>query len=274
MAALGGLGFALQGRAASRPWTLGVVPYLSARRLVELYEPLRAWLEREAARPVRLETAPSYHAYHERCAGAAYDWIATSPGLGRLAEQEQGYVPLARPLTDLEPLLVVPRGSPLREVAELRGQVVTTSDPLATLTLVARRFFSEAGLPPGAALDLRPMGTHANALAVLLRGEAAAAVISVTALKQIGGEQAERIRVLVRLPPTPPLLYMAHRRLGQAELERWQRALLRFGNETVEGLEAMRRLGHDGLRAVTRTDLAALDPIAADLKRLLAVSAS
>lgn len=249
----------------------GVVPYLTSRRLAELYEPLRVFLENAFGRPVGLETAPSYVAYHARCAAGDYDVIATSPGLGRIAEQEQGYVPLARPLTDLEPLLVVPKDSDLREVRELRGKVVTTSDPMATLTLAARRYLSEAGLPPGSAVTVRPMGTHANSLAALLHGDAVAAIVSVTALKQMGGDWAERVRVLARVPPTPPLLYMAHQRLGTETLARLQRDLLRYGNESSAGQELMRRLGHDGLRQITRADLAALDPIAADLKRLLAM---
>lgn len=253
-----------------RVLTLGIVPYLTARRLAELYEPLRAFLEREFGRPVALETAPSYVAYHARCAAGHYEVIATSPGLGRIAEQEQSYVPLARPLTDLEPLLVVPNDSPLHGLQELRGKVIATSDPLATLTLAARRFLSEAGLPPGSAVTVRAMGTHANSLAALIHGEAAAAIISVTGLKQMGADWADRVRVLARVPPTPPLLYMAHRQLGDETVTRLQRNLMHFGNESPQGRDLMGRLGHNGLRVVARADLAALDPIAADLRRLLA----
>lgn len=260
------------GAAERRTLLFGVVPYLSARRLAELYEPLRRFFERGLGKTVAIETAPSYIAYHARCAAADYDVIATSPALGRIAEQEQGYVPLARPLTDLEPLLVVAKDSPLRDVRELRGKVVTTSDAMATLTLAARRFLSEAGLPPGSALSVRPMGTHANSLAALLHGDAAAAIVSVTSLKQLGEEWSERVRVLARIPPTPPLLYMAHRRLGAETLVRLRRELLHYGNDTAEGRELLQRLGHDGLRSVTQADLSALDPFVADLKRLLASS--
>lgn len=227
------------------------------------------FLERELGRPVQLETAPSYVAYHARCAAGDFDVIATSPGLGRIAELEQGYVPLARPLTDLEPLLVVPKDSPLREVGELRGQVVSTSDPMATLTLAARRYLRELGLPPGNAVTVRAMGTHANSLAALLHSDAAAAIVSVTALKQMGDDWADRVRVLARVPPTPPLLYMAHRHLGNETVARLQRNLMRFGNESAQGQDLMRRLGHNGLRPVPAADLAELDPIVVDLRRLL-----
>ncbi|MCS6810129.1 MAG: phosphate/phosphite/phosphonate ABC transporter substrate-binding protein, partial [Tepidimonas sp.] len=168
-----------------------------------------------------------------------------------------------------EPLLVVLKDSPLREVKDLRGKVVTVSDTLATLTLAARRYLAEMGLPPGSALTVRAMGTHVNSLAALVHGESSAAVISVTALKQMGVDWGDRIRVLARIPPTPPLLYMVHRRLGTETIDRLQRQLLRFANETSEGQDLFRRLAHDGLKPVTAADLAALDSFAQDVKRLL-----
>ncbi|MFD2447630.1 hypothetical protein ACFSQE_03580 [Vogesella fluminis] len=39
---------------------LGVVPYMSARKLATLYEPLRAGLERSLQQPVTLESAADY----------------------------------------------------------------------------------------------------------------------------------------------------------------------------------------------------------------------
>ncbi|MCX7898394.1 MAG: phosphate/phosphite/phosphonate ABC transporter substrate-binding protein [Rhodocyclaceae bacterium] len=256
--------------AADKPLLLGVVPYLSARKLAELYEPLRAFLEREFARPAMLESAPSYAVYLERCAAGEYDVIATSPYFGRISEREHGYAPLARPLTDLEPLLVVMRDSPLSDVRELRGKVVTTSDALANLSLAARRYFAEIGMPPGREITIKPMGSHANSLAALAHGDSAAAIVSVTTLKQIGGDWNERVRVLVRLRPTPPLLYLAHRRLGEERIARLQQNLFRFANETPEGKAFFQALGHDGLKPVTAADLAALDPFVDDLKRMMA----
>lgn len=256
-------------RAAGRPAVLGIVPYLSARKLAELYEPLRLFLEKEFARPTIIESAPSYAVYLERCAAGDYDVIATSPYFGRISEREHGYLPLARPLTDLEPLLVVPKDSPLTHEGELKGRVVTTSDPLANLTLAARRHFAEIGLTPGKDVTIRPMGSHANSLAALVHGESAAAIVSVTALKQLGGDWSERVRILVRLKPTPPLLYLAHQRLGETAIARLRQNLFAFANETAEGRAFFQRLGHNGLKPISAADLAALDPFVDDLKRLL-----
>jgi phosphonate transport system substrate-binding protein len=264
------LGVGNLAKAEGRPLVLGVVPYLSARKLAELYEPLRDFLERELGRPAMIESAPSYAVYLERCASADYDVIATSPYFGRISEREQGYVPLARPLTDLEPLLVVMKDSPLIGERDLKGKVVTTSDELANLTLAARRHFAAIGLKPGSDVMIKPMGSHINSLAALLHGESAAAIVSVTTLKQAGGDWNERVRILARIKPIPPLLYLAHKRLGEAEIGRLRKDLLHYANETPEGQGLFRRLGHDGLKPITAADFALLDPYVEDLKQLLA----
>ncbi|MBI4740857.1 MAG: phosphate/phosphite/phosphonate ABC transporter substrate-binding protein [Betaproteobacteria bacterium] len=249
---------------------LGVVPYLSARKLAELYEPLRAHLSSELSRPVVMESASDYTAYLARTGAGEYDIIATSPYFGRLAQREQGYVVLGRPLTDLEPLLVTRASGGPSDLAGLRGQVVTTSDRLANLTLAAHRHLFAHGLKPGVDLTIRPMGSHANSLAALEKGESAAAVVSVTALKQVGGNWSERVRVLARIAPTTPLFYLAHRRLGDAEIVRIRKLMFAFANETQEGRRFMDTLGHGGLKAVSEADMRALDPFVADLKTLLA----
>ncbi|GGX87015.1 phosphate/phosphite/phosphonate ABC transporter substrate-binding protein [Vogesella alkaliphila] len=247
---------------------LGVVPYMSARKLATLYEPLRAELERSLQQPVTLESAADYAFFLERTRQGRYDIIATSPYFGRLAQLEQDYRPLARPLTDLEPLLVTRRDG-IRELAQLRGQTVSTSDRLANLTLAAQRYLSRAGFVPGNNIVIRPTGSHANSLAALLSGESAAAIISVSALHQFGGDIGGKIRILARLPHTTPQLYLGHKRLGDARLARLQQQLLTFANDTPQGRAFSRDLNHGGLRPVGEPDMRALDPYVRDLKGLL-----
>ena len=248
---------------------LGVVPYLSTRKLAELYEPLRAHLSGSLGRPVLLESANDYREFLSRTASGRYDIVATSPYFGRLAQLDQGYTPVARPLTDLEPLLVTRSQNGVASVADLRGKVITTSDPLANLTLAAIRHLSAQGLAPGRDTDLRATGNHANSLAVLERGDSEAAVVSVSALTQVGGDWTGRIRVLARMDPVTPLLYMAHARLPAADLKRIRQTMMTFANDTAEGKRFSAKLGHGGLKPIREQDMKILDPYVEDLKKLL-----
>lgn len=265
--------FANFGRTAdASPLVIGVVPYLTARRIVELYEPLRAHLAKALRRPVLIESASDYAAYLQRTADGRYDLIATSPYFGRLAQVEQGYLPVARPLTDLEPLLIVRADDGPTTLSALRGRVVTTSDLLANLTLAARRHLAAAGMLPGVDVTVKAMGSHANSLAALERGESVAAVVSVTALRQIGGDWERRLRILARIEPTTPLLYLAHARLGEDGIERLRKHMFEFANDLPEGRRFVGALGHGGLKTVTEADMRALDPFVADLRGILAAT--
>lgn len=247
---------------------LGVVPYLSARKLAELYEPMRAQLQRSLGAPVVLETAPDYQSYLARTREGRYDIIATSPYFGRLAQLEQGYVPLARPLTNLEPLLVTRMDGP-HELEALRGKVVSTSDKLANLTLAAHRYLWQNGLEPGRDVIIRPAGSHANSVQALLNGESAAAIISVTTMRQLHPGTTARVRVMKRLPHITPLLYLVHRRLGATRIDGLRDQLLQFANHTEVGRLFSKELGHDGLKEITPADMKVLDPYVQDLKVML-----
>lgn len=268
---LAGLCLCLLGTAtvqAAESLVLGVVPYLSARKLATLYEPLRAELQRSLGQSVTLETAADYSFFLERTRQGRYDIIATSPYFGRLAQLEQRYVPLARPLTDLEPLLIT-RPDGIKRIADLRGKVVSTSDRLANLTLAAHRHFVSLGYAPGKNIIIRPTGSHANSMASLLSGESAAAIVSVSSLYQLGPEAMKKVRVLEHLPKTTPLLYLGHQRLGKARIDKLQKDMLHFANETELGKAYSLELKHDGLREVSNADMQSLDPFVKDLKGLM-----
>ena len=257
-------------RAANeRPLTLGVVPYLSARAIVQLYKPLQEHLEHTLQRPVRLVTAPDYLTFLDKTAKREYDLIATSPAFGRLAQNETGYTPLLRPQNSLEVRLVTLKESALQDVSGVRGQTIATTDPLATLTLAGQRALRERGLVPGRDVTLRPTNSHANSLAAMQRGDAVAAITSATALKQLGQAAGAPVRVLAQLGVTTPLLYLTSPALSPGEIETLRRTMAEFANGTAVGRRFVTGLGHGGLVPVSARDMASLDPLVSDLRAQL-----
>lgn len=255
--------------AGDRPLTLGVVPYLSARAIVQLYRPLQEQLEHTLQRPVRLVTAPDYITFLDKTAKREYDLVATSPAFGRLAQLEAGYAPLLRPVHSLEVLLVAPKDGPLHSLEALRGQTIASTDPLATLTLAGQRALRERGLVPGRDVSVRSTSSHANSLAALQRGDAVAAITSATALRQLSQSTVAAVRIVTVLGTTTPLLYLASPALAPAEVETLRRTLMEFANGTEPGRRFVDELGHGGLAPVAPRDMASLDPLVADLKAQL-----
>ena len=260
---------ALMGKAhASTPLRFGVVPYLTPRRLATLYEPVRTFFEHELARPVQFSSAPDYTQHLGRLRAKEYDLVADSLPIARLAQRELGYVPLARTVVPLQPVLVTAEGRALKAVAELRGQTVAVSDRIAALTLVGLRFLRDQGLRPDKDVTVKVAGSHANAIQRVLAGEAAAAIISTTTLKQIEPALAARVRVVMNLPQAlSAVVYTASPALA-AQAEGLGKRLLSFASTDATGKAFIESLGHQGL-VKAGPEMAQVDPLVVEFYRQL-----
>lgn len=253
------------------PLRFGVVPYLTARRLATLYEPARVFFERELSRPLQFSSAPDFAVHLERLRKHEYDLVADSLPIARLAQRELGYLPIARTRATLEPILVVAVDSPLRTLEGLRGRAVAVSDRLATLTLIGLRFLRDHGLQPGKDVAVRIAGNHANAVQRMLAGEAAAAIVTRTSLKQMEPALAARVRVVIDLPKAlSPVVFSVAPTLA-AKAPALGRRLIEFAAVDPAGKAFIESLAFLGLLAVGN-ELEQVDPLVVEFYRQLGLA--
>ncbi len=273
LGAAGALGFALglPSRGAlgagppGRP-VFAVVPYLPARRLAELYASLVPVFSGVLGKEVDFASAPNYGEHLRRMRAGEYDIVADSMILARIAERELGHRPLARTVAPLEPLLAVSVRDGIARLADLKGKVIAVTDRTAALSVIGLHHLRERGFVPGRDLRVIVTGSHANSLHRLLAGEAAAAIISRTTLKQVDAALAAQVRELQRLPTgLSAVIYHAAPRLA-TQAPALSRALLEFA-KTPAGQVFLDALGHQGLRPVSAREMAALDPLVVELYR-------
>lgn len=246
----------------------GVVPYLTARRLATLYEPARNLFEQALGRPVAFSSAPDYTVHLQRLREQAYDLVADSLPVARLAQRELGYVPIARTVVPLQPILVTGEGKALASVSALRGQTVAVSDRIAALTLVGLRFLRDHGLQPDKDVTIKVAGSHVNAIQRVLTGEAAAAIVSRTTLKQIEAPLASRVRLVMALPQAlSAVVYTVSPALA-AQAPALAQRLLAFAKQAPEGTAFIEALGHEGLVPAGR-EMAQVDPLVVEFYRQL-----
>lgn len=255
--------------AAEGPVRFGIIPYLTPRRLVTLYRPISALFERTLGRPVELSSAPGYASHVERLRAGEYDLAADSLPIARIAVRELGHLPLARTRVPLQPVLVAAQARPLSGIGALRGGTVVVSDRLAALTLIGLRYLRDQGLVPGRDVRIVVAGTHANAFNRLLAGEADAAVVSRTAIRQTEPALVERTTVVAELPAAlAAVVYHAAPRLAAA-VPRLIDAMIEFSEHTPEGRAFIADLGHEGLLRAG-AELAAADPLVTEFYRQVA----
>jgi len=116
-----------------------VAPYLSPARMEELYTPMATALTQALGRPVVFRTASTFDRYYEQVAGASMDFTLLHAFFYVVAVDQYGYLPVARMREPFKGLLVVLDQSPVRTLADLRGQTIATPpEYLPTVHLIRR----------------------------------------------------------------------------------------------------------------------------------------
>lgn len=246
----------------------GVFPYISARALIELYEPIRAHIQTEMRRPTFLYTAPSYKTYVEQTRAGTYDIMVTPPHLARLAQRETGYIPLVMFTRELRGIVVVSQDSSIQSVQDLKGKRIVSPNDIALVSIMGSQLLREYGILGEGSAPIRDMGSHSNAVLAVKGGEADAALTEPAAVRQMPEALRNSVRVIAQTKRLPHVMILAHPRLGAASVERLRSVLLQFPS-TLDGANFLKLSGFEGLRLVDEVDLKAMDTVQRDLKRLL-----
>lgn len=256
--------------AAEKPDTLvmGLHPNISARTILELYQPLRAFLEKELGQSVELYTAPDFTVYVGRTLANEYHVAVTAPHLARLAQLKANYIPLLHYSTQLRGVIVTAKNGPIKSVQDLRGKTVGLPDRLAIISIMGLEFLRDNGLNPDVDLKLFAARSHNNAAIAVDRGEADAAIIGSVPFQQLPPDLRDRLRVVASTVEIPSQFIIASSNLAAGKITRIKNALLKYA-ETPEGKAFMKANGFGGLRPATEPVLKSLDRYASEVSKML-----
>ena len=259
----------VSGLAASPPpLKLGVLPTLSPRTLFGNYQPLRAYLEQSLKRPVEMSTAVDFKAFHRATMAGDYDVVVTAPHLGRLAQIEAGFRPVATYAATNRALLIMAKDKPLHSAAEVRGKSVAVFDPHALVVLQGLHWLAERGLKPNVDFKVLETPSHNSVAHSVQSGESVLGITAPAGVRQWPEEFRERLAIYAELPEQQGVTWMAHPRLGAAYAKRVQAALLAFADSPASK-PFFDATGYQGLRPVSEKDMRRLDPYAKEIASLL-----
>ncbi len=240
---------------------VGLLPTIATLSLLSLYDPLRQHLQEALGRPVELYTAPNFQAYLDDVQAEEFDVLVAAPHFGVLA-YDRGYVPLYHYDQELTPLIVVPKGSELREAAQLRGRRVLTADRLAALSVVAETWlWVDYHLRAGKDYDLREVASHSTAIRAVAIGDADAAISSPSVMQQVPEDLRDRVVFFPSRLHMPHQFILAHARLGDEAVRVIRDALGRFG-DTERGKAFFKAGGFKGLVPIDADDIRRARPYA------------
>lgn len=251
-----------------RPLQIGVLPNLSARVILQHYQPMREYLERGLKRPVEIRTAPDFKTFYQRTQKGEYDLVVTAAHFARLAQIEAGYVPMVCYEPPISGLVIMAKDRPLRSIQDLRGGALAFANPQSLVALRGFQWLADQGLRRGNDFSVAQTRTEDSLGQMLLTGGATAAILSGGEFRQIPEEQRARLAVFTVFAEVPSLALLTHPRLPPAEAAALRAQMLTFP-DAPEGKQFFSVSGFRGLREISPADLKALDPYLEETRRML-----
>jgi phosphonate transport system substrate-binding protein len=242
--------------------TLGVFPYVTAGQLAEFHAPLKNYIAKSLGRPTVLVTAPDFLTFDERTHLGEYDLILTAPHFGRLAERRDAYRRVARTLHNVQAVVLVPKDSDIRQLADLKGKRIMVAQPVSVIYQLAVEMLKQKGLMPGKNITIIDTRTHNNAMYAPLRNEADAGVTGILLWEKFTGKEKDRLRVIATTRGVPGFMLMAHPRMAKRDVDKLRQALLSF-HKTPNGELYFSGAGLKGFGPIDDASMRSLDPYTA-----------
>ncbi|AGX87564.1 phosphate/phosphite/phosphonate ABC transporter substrate-binding protein [Candidatus Symbiobacter mobilis] len=246
-----------------QPFRVGVAPHSSARAILEMYQPLRKYLEQALGQPVEIVTATDFGEFARRMLKQDYDIAITTGHQARLAQTDAQYIPLLTYAAEFRAVTVVANDDAVKAVADLRGKPVLGLSPASLVTLWGEHWLRVNEV----AVDLRYISASDSVARLVLEGQAVAGFLSMANYQSLPRAMQARLRFLVVGEPMAGRVYMLnHRNTKRAEEIR--QALEGFA-QTPAARDYFAKYKLEGYRPLRSGELEAMDLYTAAVRQSL-----
>lgn len=243
---------------------VGIAPHSSARVILQMYQPLRTYLEKALGQPVEIATAADFTEFARRGMKQEYDLAITTGHQARLFETDAGYLPLLTYKADFKAVILVDAASPYRDPKDLGNSTVIGLSPSSLVTIWGQHWVYRNSVPN---VQIRYVSASDSAVQLVLNGEGSAGMASLANYQNLRPEVRERLRILDESLPMTGRVYVLARR--HAALKERLLGELRAFAETPEAQQYFAKHQLDGYRSLEPRELVAMDPYANEVRRLL-----
>ncbi len=252
------------GASEPAPFVLGVAPHTSARVILEMYQPLRRYLEATLKQPVEVQTAPDFTEFAKRALNQEYDLAITTGHQARLYQTDAGYLPLLTYQADFKAVALVPKDSKIRGPADLKGTTVLGLSPSSLVTLWGLHWLKTQKVSE---VNVRFVSAADSISRQVLSGEASAAFTSLANYQKLPTDQRDQLRILAESESMAGRVYMLNKR-WTSRLNNIDKALWAFA-ASPEGRQYFEQNKLDGYRKLKPRELEAMDPYTAETRQVV-----
>jgi phosphonate transport system substrate-binding protein len=250
---------------AQDTFIIGVAPHTSARVILQMYQPLRMYLEKSLAQPVEVRTAPDFNEFARRALQQEYDLAITTGHQARLLQTDAKYLPLLTYKAGFKTVAIVAAKGPINQVKDLKGKNVLGLSAASLVTLWGQHWLARNGLGD---IPVRYVSASDSVAQLVISGEAAAGFISSANFDVLTPEVRSRLRIIAESPLLAGRVYVLNNRWAKKK-KTIDEALWEFA-KTPEARQYFETKKLDGYRKLKPKELEAMDPYAAEVRKILA----
>lgn len=195
--------------------TFGVFPYVPALKIGDMFAPMALDLGRALGTGVQLRTKDTFEKFASELDAGSYDIVLVHPFLYVDAHSKQGYTAIARVDQELRAVIVSRRPEPVASLRDLRGATIALPPKLAGVSYMLRLAMLDAGLRPGADIELRHYQTKISCLHAVAAGDAVGCVIPSFMTDQLEAIGKMQLRPVWQSAPSSSLVVAVHPRLPE-----------------------------------------------------------
>jgi len=249
---------------AADTFYIGVAPHTSARVILEMYQPLRLYLEKTLERPAEILTAPDFDEFARRALKQEYDIAITTGHQARLLQTDAKYLPLLTYKADFMAVALVQAKGSVKKVQDLAGKNVLGLSPSSLVTLWGQHWLAENKLK---GTIMKYVSASDSLAQLVIAGEAATGFTSLANFQNLAPDVQAQLHILAESQPMVGRVYMLNGR--DVSLRKKLDATLSEFAKSTEGLHYFATYKLGGYRPLSTGELKSMDKYAAEVRKLL-----
>ena len=243
---------------------IGVAPHTSARVILEMYQPLRQYLETALGIPVEIVTAPDFDTFARRGLANEFDIAVTTGHQARLFQTDAKYIPLLTYKSDFKAVALVASGSPVHKPSELKGKKVLGLSPSSLVTLWGIHWLKENKIDSS---SIKFVSASDSVAQLIIAGEATAGFTSLANFQKLAPAVQGQLRIIAESKPMAGRVYVLNR--SKAALKKKIDAALWAFAATPEAKTYFENNKLEGYRSLRVNELKEMDPFANEVRKVL-----
>jgi phosphonate transport system substrate-binding protein len=243
---------------------IGVAPHTSARVIIEMYQPLRLYLEKSLGRSVEISTASDFTEFAKRGMQNQYDIAITTGHQARLFESDAGYMPLVTYKAEFKAVLISAKGSRYKTVDDLANTTVIGLSPSSLVTIWGTHWLQRNSVKNP---TLRYVSASDSVAQLVINGEGSVGMASLSNYQNLQPTVRDKLQIFAESLPLAGRVYMLNQRNFGLK-DKIEAALWAF-SETPEAQQYFTKYKLEGYRKLEARELFAMTPYANEVRQVL-----